>query len=254
MLNPNVPETVSVQGVAVPVVEYQGQRVITFAMIDNVHGRPIGTARKRFNDNSDRFIENEDFYVIDSSSMSVFRTHGIFGESAQHGVVLTESGYLMLVKSFTDDLAWEVQRTLVKAYFRVRAAEPDYHTMLSDPGQLRHILLLYTEKVIALEATIQEQAPKVEFHDAVASAENCQSVRDAAKVLGTGEKRLFQFLRAQGLLMSNNVPYQRYVEAGYFRVVERVHDRRGRGFKELYTKTLITGKGITYLQKQLANH
>ena len=31
--------------------------------------------------------------------------------------LLTESGYLMLVKSFTDDLAWEVQRELVKTYF-----------------------------------------------------------------------------------------------------------------------------------------
>lgn len=32
-------------------------------------------------------------------------------------VLLTESGYLMLVKSFTDDLAWDVQRKLVKSYF-----------------------------------------------------------------------------------------------------------------------------------------
>lgn len=31
---------------------------------------------------------------------------------------MTESGYLMLVKSFTDDLAWEVQRKLVKSYFK----------------------------------------------------------------------------------------------------------------------------------------
>lgn len=31
--------------------------------------------------------------------------------------LLTESGYLMLVKSFTDDLAWQVQRQLVKFYF-----------------------------------------------------------------------------------------------------------------------------------------
>ena len=32
--------------------------------------------------------------------------------------VVTESGYLMLVKSFTDDLAWQVQRQLVNTYFR----------------------------------------------------------------------------------------------------------------------------------------
>lgn len=33
--------------------------------------------------------------------------------------LITESGYLMLVKSFTDDLAWDVQRQLVNTYFRV---------------------------------------------------------------------------------------------------------------------------------------
>ncbi|WP_217807258.1 hypothetical protein [Methylomagnum ishizawai] len=43
-------------------------------------------------------------------------------------IVLTETGYLMLVKSFTDDLAWQVQRQLVKVYFRAKqeaqAAQP----------------------------------------------------------------------------------------------------------------------------------
>lgn len=41
-----------------------------------------------------------------------------YGITAPNGLVLlTESGYLMLVKSFTDDLAWKVQRQLVKTYF-----------------------------------------------------------------------------------------------------------------------------------------
>lgn len=32
--------------------------------------------------------------------------------------LITESGYLMLVKSFTEDLAWEVQQKLVNSYFK----------------------------------------------------------------------------------------------------------------------------------------
>ena len=32
--------------------------------------------------------------------------------------LITESGYLLLTKPFNDDLAWQVQRQLVKAYFR----------------------------------------------------------------------------------------------------------------------------------------
>lgn len=38
--------------------------------------------------------------------------------------VFTESGYLMLVKPFKDDLSWEVQRSLVNAYFALRNQHP----------------------------------------------------------------------------------------------------------------------------------
>ena len=96
---------------------YQNQRVITFKDIDTVHERPEGTARKRFNDNKRHFIEGEDFFKV---SMSEIRTLGIEDDyNYPKGIILiTESGYLMLVKSFTDDLAWQVQRQLVKNYFR----------------------------------------------------------------------------------------------------------------------------------------
>lgn len=100
------------------VKEYNSQRVVTFKDIDTVHERPDGTARKRFNDNKKHFIEGEDFYTLDQPSE--IRTLGIGrpqGGTPDKVLLVTESGYLMLVKSLTDDLAWEVQRKLVKSYF-----------------------------------------------------------------------------------------------------------------------------------------
>ena len=103
----------------ITVKEYRGQRVVTFKDIDKVHQRPEGTARKRFNDNKGHFVEGEDYYRI---SPSEFRTAiGDMDPRQQNDVVLiTESGYLMLVKSFADDLAWKVQRQLVKSYFKIQ--------------------------------------------------------------------------------------------------------------------------------------
>ncbi len=98
-----------------PVREYNGQRVVTFKDIDSVHSRAEGTARKRFNDNREHFIEGVDFFKIQPSEI---RTVGI--ASPNGGIVMTESGYLMLVKSFTDELAWDVQRALVNGYFRAK--------------------------------------------------------------------------------------------------------------------------------------
>ena len=101
----------------ISVKTYNGKRVVTFKDIDTVHERPEGTARKRFSDNRDRFIDGTDFFKI---SPSEFRTTiGDMDLRQQNEITLiSESGYLMLVKSFTDDLAWTVQRQLVDSYFR----------------------------------------------------------------------------------------------------------------------------------------
>ena len=116
--------TISVSGVQLPYIEHQQQPVVTFTMIDTAHGRPSGTARKRFNDNKRHFVEGEDYYPIDSDRLSEIRTiyPGLFPDAMKRVTFFTETGYLMLVKSFTDDLAWQVQRQLVKSYFRVKGA------------------------------------------------------------------------------------------------------------------------------------
>ena len=109
--------TVKIGKCDVAVKEYKGKRVVTFKDIDQCHGRPEGTARKRFNDNKKHFINGTDFFKITPSE---FRTAiGDMNSRQQNDVTLvTESGYLMLVKSFHDDLAWDVQRQLVNTYFR----------------------------------------------------------------------------------------------------------------------------------------
>ena len=95
------------------VKEYKGSRVVTFKDVDTVHGREYGTARKRFNDNRKHFVEGVDYFVRKTDEAK--KEYGI---SAPNGLtLLTESGYLMLVKSFTDELAWTVQRQLVNSYF-----------------------------------------------------------------------------------------------------------------------------------------
>lgn len=104
---------VSVNDQNIAVKEYKGRRVVTFKDIDTVHERADGTARRNFNSNKQHFIEGEDFFVRNS-----YEAQAEYGITAPNGLTLiTESGYLMLVKSFTDDLAWDVQRQLVKRYF-----------------------------------------------------------------------------------------------------------------------------------------
>ena len=124
--------------VEIPYLTYQGQAVLTFALIDKVHNRVEGTASRNFRSNRQRFIDGEDyFYITDSKSLDEFRrSHsGILKDAANEITLITESGYLMLVKSFTDDLSWQIQRQLVKLYFRVKEVaektQPDATPTLS---------------------------------------------------------------------------------------------------------------------------
>jgi anti-repressor protein len=92
--------------------------------------------------------------------------------------------------------------------------------------------------------------PKADFHDAVSASSDNLTIQKAAKILGTGELRLFQFLRDQKVFMANNQPYQEYLDRGYFRVL--LKSRRFDGEDHIYTQTVITAKGMPWLRKLLA--
>lgn len=117
-------KTVSINKADITVKEYQGKRVVTLKEIDLCHGRPEGTARRNFNQNKQHLNEGTDYFKITPNE---FRTaFGNMDKRQQNDVTLiTESGYLMLVKSFTDDLAWDVQRQLVNTYFNCKAKQPE---------------------------------------------------------------------------------------------------------------------------------
>lgn len=96
-----------------------GKPVLTFRDIDTIHHRPDGSASRNFRSNRQRFIEGEDFFKICADEFR-HRFDGLSNKATEDVYLFTESGYLMIVKSFTDDWAWEVQRRLVKTYFRAK--------------------------------------------------------------------------------------------------------------------------------------
>ncbi len=108
-------EIVTINNYELPIREYNGQRVVTFKDIDAVHQRPDGTAGRNFRQNKKYFLEGVDYYKL---QLGEIRRFGI--TSPNGGIIITKSGYAMLVKSFNDDLAWKVQRELTDTYFDVK--------------------------------------------------------------------------------------------------------------------------------------
>lgn len=125
-------EVVTIDSKEMQIRECFGQRVVTFKDIDTVHSRPPGTSRKAFNRNKDKLQEGTDYFMLKYSNSkeksNVHQTDISNVTVPTRGItVLTESGYLLLVKVFDDDLAWKVQRQLVNSYFRLKEIKEEFN-------------------------------------------------------------------------------------------------------------------------------
>lgn len=128
-------DVITIENTEMQIREYNGERVVTFKDIDAVHGNKSGTAKRNFTRNKKHFIENEDFIVATRDISKRDNLSLLNIDVPTRGItLLTESGYLLIAKSFTDDLSWKVQRQLVNAYFKVREVqkEPYYKEPLAE--------------------------------------------------------------------------------------------------------------------------
>lgn len=97
------------------------------------------------------------------------------------------------------------------------------------------------------------QQHKVDFYDAVADSKSAIPIDQVAKNLevpGIGRNKLFEFLRNEEILQYNNIPYQKGIDAGHFRVVESKYSKPN-GEICISMKTLVYPKGINYIRNKL---
>ncbi len=115
-------DVMTVENTEMQIREYNGQRVVTFKDIDRVHQRKSGTAKASFRRNKKYFQDGLDYIVLTKDNVN--GTLSTIGKIPPRGItLLTETGYLMIVKTFTDNLSWSVQRQLVNNYFEKRVMQ-----------------------------------------------------------------------------------------------------------------------------------
>ncbi|MSA02175.1 hypothetical protein GKG47_08995 [Lactonifactor sp. BIOML-A3] len=155
---------VEINNVVLGIKEFAGQRVVTFKDIDRVHNRPNGTSRKAFNRNKRRLIEGKDYFMV-KPNVRQTDIRGIIVPN--RGItVITESGYLLLVKVFDDDIAWKVQRKLVSTYFRAKEENIHMDTQQIALKTMADILAIIQQDITTLKEqqnNIQKQLPKKRF-------------------------------------------------------------------------------------------
>jgi len=124
---------------------------------------------------------------------------------------------------------------------------------------LKHLIISEEEKqkAIAENKVLQiendEMKPKADFYDDVAGSKDAIELGKVAKVIGIkgmGRNNLFAFLRDKKVLMDKNIPYQKHVDSGYFRVIEQEYSKPD-GSNHINIKTLVYQKGVDFILKLL---
>ena len=142
-------EIITVENTEMQIREYNGQRVVTFKDIDLVHQNKNGVARRNFNRNKKHFIEGEDYFTLTRAASNETNCPIRNISVPNKGItVLTESGYLLIAKSFTDDLSWQVQRTLVNNYFKNKEQAISQQKVVEQKTKNKSLVEYTPEKIV----------------------------------------------------------------------------------------------------------
>ena len=251
-----------INNTSLQVIEYMGKRVVTLAQVDSVHARPEGTAGRNFREHKHRLIEGENYFVVSADEIRRNNPDAIPDALRRNDVILlTETGYLMLVKAFTDDLAWQVQRQLTSNYFRAKSHTPaiDSHEgalLALQQLTIQQLALIQENKRTAAELALA--APKAEFVDRyVQPGTGSMGLRQVCKVLGAKQNEFTDFLLQRGLMYRTTpqgplTPRAEHMHSGRFEAKTGTAEHGETSHAYVHYK--FSPKGVTWIAGLWGQH
>lgn len=259
--------TTVINGVEIPNVLGgfgEGKKSLTDKTIAEIHNVEVREIRQLIKNNISRFKEsidyidlkqinqNDVFFNLDFTKAQVGNSKNIY--------LLSERGYAKLIKIMDSDLAWDIHDKLIDEYFAMREIinsdeemkkELAYKLMIGGIESIEAHKQLVALETRPLIEKIEKDKDKVKFAETVQRSNDTVDFNLFSKILSNegikiGRNKLFELLRNKDILMTgvnHNQPYQKYVNQGYFKIIEYTRNEKI-GFK-----TVITGKGQQWLIK-----
>ena len=201
-------------------------------------------------------VKNEIEYIRWNRVEKYLKDFG-FATSGENDFIPENIFYLLAMKG-KNEIAKNFQLKVANKILPAIRKTGMYATdeLLNNPDLAIRAFMKLKEEMIRrqeLEKKIEEQQPKVEFYNDVTGSDTTAEIGTVAKVLNfksVGRNTLFDILRRQGILQRDNMPFQTYVDRGYFRVVESKWNAPNGDVKVNY-KTVVYQKGIEYISKIL---
>ena len=260
----------SFMGIDIPIIEGgfgEDKRIVTAKTVAEIHNIEIKEVTKSINRllEKKRLKENVDYIDVVSQVNSlpmdldqIFSVKPAYLSRTKNIYILSERGYTKLIKAMDDDKSWEVMDQFIDEYFEMRKTIKE--VISAEDLALLRICKSNSPEETALAVkeyrcvvtqplvkALEEQKPLVDFANKVSVANNNIDMGKMAKLfheknnIDIGRNRLFEILRNKKILMSDNTPYQTYIERNWFKVIETTKDTQY-GTK-VFTKVLVTGSG-----------
>lgn len=159
----------------------------------------------------------------------------------------TQGGYL-----FSEYQATVIKQEIQKHHNLANRQIDNVSTAAEEDQMIAQALTILQRRIQDANKEIEKLKPAAEFAYQICSSKDAIDIGNCAKVLNRsiGRNNLFEFLRNKKILQSDNIPYQKYIDSGYFRVIETKYTIPS-GETKISLKTLVLQKGVAYINKLL---
>ena len=230
--------------------EWRNKRVVTVYDVAMLHNREVREVNQQFNRVKNKLILNVDYFIIPKEEY--LQSLGVISNKARNKevVLLTENGYLLLIKVFKDDLSWEVQRVLVNSYFKLKELINNIDLMKLN------IINANTEvdRMVALNQYqieyVQPLEIKAEYTDKVLSSDGTLTVKEIAQDFGKTANWLNKILNTLGIQYKQGSKWHLYAKYKDLDLVKEitVYDEEN---NKNFTRMKWTQKGREFIHNLL---
>lgn len=248
---------VEFMGKEIPIIEGgfgENCRIVTDKQISEIHSMENFEVRKSIKRliEKDRIKQGVDYIDLKVSKeftnnfeslgytkMQISKSESIF--------ILSERGYIKLVKSMDDDLSWNIMDKFVDEYFAMRKEVATFKLPQTYKEALIELVVqVEKNEVLELEnkkqqEVIEMQKPKADYFDCLVETNLLTNFRDSAKELGIKQNEFMKFLEEKKFIYRDKrdkpKPYAQHVDSGLF----ELRDFTSGSYSDV--RTFITVKG-----------
>ena len=155
-------------------------------------------------------------------------------------------------KFFTEEQATAIKLEIQKHHNLANRQIDNVTTEAEEDQMIAQAIGILKRRLDDANKQIDKLKPAAEFAYQICSSKDAIDIGNCAKVLNRniGRNNLFEFLRNKKVLQQDNIPYQKYIDSGYFRVIETKYTIPS-GETKISLKTLVLQKGVAYINKLL---